>query len=308
MWRLSQLWRKRTPLTIDRGLVCVVAIVKAEEPFIDEWIAYHRLIGVDHFFLYDNDPIGPLKHLLKHHAEYVTVIDWPGEHDDLPGRNKQTKAYTDSLHRINHRWVAFIDGDEFIVLRKHANLKEFLVQFEDVGAVLLTWHLFGNNGYYTNPKGLITASLTRRKREPGRMTKSISKVAAISSIQSAHLCKLKRGFRTVDANKRPYSQALYPGKTEVAQINHYLCRSFENWMNRVARGGAAYTKENYPKSQDHSWRFDRELCKAKFFEIEKETNEVVDEFMLKYAEPIQAFTHLRRGTEPRLSSENLDQP
>lgn len=292
------MWRKRTPLTTDRGLICVVAILKAEEPFIDEWIAYHRIVGVDHFFLYDNDPVGPLKHLLKRHAEYVTIIDWPGEHEELPGRNKQTKAYTDSLRRINHRWVAFIDGDEFIVLRKHANLKEFLAQFEDVGAVLLTWHLFGNNGHYTNPKGLITASLTRRRREPGRMAKSINKVDAISSIPNAHLCKLKYGFKAVDANKRPYSEILYRGKTEVAHINHYMCRSFENWMHRVERGGAAYSKENYPKNKDHRWRFERELCEAKFFEIEKETNELADEFMLKYSEPIRAFLEQLIKTSP----------
>jgi hypothetical protein len=276
-------------LTTHKGLICVVAILKGEEPFIHEWIAYHRIIGVDHFILYDNDPTAPLKPLLKRHADYVTVIEWPDEHDDLPGRNNQTKAYTDSIRLISHRWVAFIDGDEFIVLRKHVNLQQFLEQFEDVGAVRLTWHLFGNNGYYSNPNGLITSSLTRRKRTPGRMPKSISKVTAISSIESAHYCTLKRGFTTVDANKRPYLPNLYRGKTDVAHINHYMCRSFEHWMNRIERGEAAFSKKNYPKTKDHLWRFDRELCKAKFFEISKETNEVVDEFMLKYSEPIEAF-------------------
>ena len=289
MWRISQKLRKRTPSATDQGLICVVAMLKGEEPFIDEWVAYHRIIGVDHFFLYDNDPTLPLRNLLKRHAEYVTVVDWPGEHDELPGRNKQTKAYTDSLRRVGHRWVAFIDGDEFIVLSKHENLQQFLEHFDDVGAVLLNWHLFGNNGHYTNPKGLITASLTRRKCEPGRMTKSINKVEAISSIQSAHLCRLRRGFKTVDANKRPYSEILYSGKTDVAHINHYMCRSYLHWMKRIERGEAAFPKENYPKNKDHRWRFERELCEAKFFEIAQETNELVDEFMLKYTEPIQAF-------------------
>jgi len=286
-------------LTTDKGLICIVAILKGEEPFIEEWIAYHRIIGVDHFFLYDNDPAAPLKHLVKRHDDYVTVIEWPDKHRDLPGRNKQTQAYTDSLRRISHRWVAFIDGDEFIVLRKNANLQEFMEHFEDVGAIRLTWHLFGNNGYYSNPNGLITASLTRRKRMPGRMPKSISKVAAISSIESAHYCSLKRGSTTVDANKRLYLTDAYPGKTEVAHINHYMCRSYEHWMNRIERGEAAFSKEDYPKSKDHLWRFDRELCRAKFFEISKETNEVVDEFMLKYSESIRAFLNDGEGTPRR---------
>ncbi len=34
-------------------LICAVAIVRDENPFLDEWIAYHHLLGIDHFFLYD---------------------------------------------------------------------------------------------------------------------------------------------------------------------------------------------------------------------------------------------------------------
>ena len=114
------------------------------------------------------------------------------------------------------------------------------------------------------------------------------------------LCRLKRGFKAVDANKRRYSEILYPGKTEVAHINHYMCRSFENWMNRVERGGAAYSKENYPKNKDHRWRFERELCESKFYELEKQTNELIDEFMLKYwSDP--CFCEIAKRTQPRFA-------
>ena len=113
MWPIGSRLAQRPPL------VCAVAIVKGEAPFIDEWIAYHRIIGVDHFFLYDNDADSPLRALLAPHADYLTVVDGPGEAEHLPGRNKQTKAYQDALSRIRHEWVAFLDIDEFIVLRRH---------------------------------------------------------------------------------------------------------------------------------------------------------------------------------------------
>ena len=32
----------------DRS-VCAVALLSGEEQFVEEWIAYHRLIGIDHF-------------------------------------------------------------------------------------------------------------------------------------------------------------------------------------------------------------------------------------------------------------------
>jgi len=275
-------------LATEKGLICVVAILKAEEPFVDEWIAYHRLIGVDHFLLYDNDPNLPLQRLLEGYADYVTVIDWPGEREDLPGRNKQTKAYEDALRRLRHKWVAFIDGDEFIVLRKHAGLPQFLDEFDEVGAVSLTWHLFGPNGHDTSPTGLITASLTRRKSAPGRMAKSINRVQAIASVASAHRCRLKPGYLRVDANKQPYSDDSYPGKTDVAHINHYMCRSFQNWMSRIDRGTTAAVSQDMLTHKDYRWMFDPEVCRMKFFEIANEMNEVVDEYMLKYSEPIRA--------------------
>ena len=93
----------------------------------------------------------------------------------------------------------------------------------------------------------------------------------------------------VDANKRPYSSDLYAGKTDVAHINHYMCRSHENWMKRVDLGAVAFTKDNYPRNKDHRWRFDRALAQKKFVEIAVEMNEIADDYMLKYAEPIRAF-------------------
>src|SRR6478752_5390358 len=102
--------RGRAPQT-----VCVAAILKDEDAFVEEWVAYHRLLGVDHFYLYDNDPRQPLSELLAPHWDYVTVRPWLIDHDDqrYPGRTKQVKAYAHCLQNdaANYTWVAFIDGD-----------------------------------------------------------------------------------------------------------------------------------------------------------------------------------------------------
>ena len=48
----------------------------------------------------------------------------------------------------------------------------------------------------------------------------------------------------MDANKRRYREELYPGKTRIARINHYQCRSFTNWMRKPERGEAGTFAEN----------------------------------------------------------------
>src|SRR5215467_10145992 len=91
--------------------VCAVAILKDEDPFVEEWVAYHRLLGVDHFYLYDNDPRQPLSEILSLHSEYVTIQPWLIEHDDLRyfGHTKQLKAYNHSLEHgaTLYDWVTF---------------------------------------------------------------------------------------------------------------------------------------------------------------------------------------------------------
>jgi Glycosyltransferase family 92 len=162
--------------------VCLAAILKDEDPFVEEWIAHHRLLGVDHFYLYDNDPRQPLSDLLASHRGYVTIRPWLVEHDDAryPGRTKQIKAYQHCLDHdaAKYDWVTFIDGDEFIILDEDANLKAFLADFREYDLIALNWHVFGHNGHYDNPPGLVIESLTRRMREPRAITKSLSRPGA----------------------------------------------------------------------------------------------------------------------------------
>jgi hypothetical protein len=120
------------------------------------------------------------------------------------------------------------------------------------------------------------------------MVKTITKTEAISEITSAHFCRLKEGYWRVDVNKRPFRDALYPGKTDVAHVNHYLCRSFRRRLGRVSRGDVTYTLADAP--DEHRWRVDDEACLRYFVEvIARDCNELVDEEMLKAAGPIRAY-------------------
>ena len=46
-------------MAVDKNLfkydLAVVAIFKNEAPYLCEWLGYHLLAGVEHFYLYDND-------------------------------------------------------------------------------------------------------------------------------------------------------------------------------------------------------------------------------------------------------------
>lgn len=275
--------------------ICVVAILKDEEPFLDEWLLYHKMLGIDHFFLYDDHPDLPLHNFLSPHHDYVTVIPWHGLDKSFQGRNNQTKAYCHA--RDNHiqpyKWATFIDGDEFVVLRKKNNIPEFLSDFDDVSAVTLNWHVFGHNGFYDDPPGLITSQLVRRMFLPNKNVKTFTRVKAIATITSPHFCRLQYGLM-VDANHKPFTDVLYEGRTDAAHINHYQCRSFKRWMNRVERGNACM--DDILKDSE-KWRYDKELCLKQFVTtVALNKNEFIDTYMLKYKPELEkAISALNRS-------------
>ena len=258
-------WRYRRPVRgrdHASGNIAIVAILRDELPFLDEWLAYHRLLGVDHFFLYDDDPALPLPNFTQPHRDYVTVIPWYNRHGDFPGINRQTKAYLHALPALRgrFRWVAFLDVDEFILLRRHDTISVFLADFEPFHAVTLCWHVFGHNGFFDDPPGLITSNLTRRMAIPGTRYKTINRPEAIVDIQSAHQCVLIPGAWRVDPNQQTFREEVYPGKSDVACINHYFCRSFQHWMRRPTRGSVIDDVQGrYPDSR---WRHDRDYACA----------------------------------------------
>ena len=70
----------RGPLLAERGFgVVIVCIVKDEADYLEEWLAYHFALGVDHVLLYDNGSTDGSATLLKTYQNHglVTVIDWP---------------------------------------------------------------------------------------------------------------------------------------------------------------------------------------------------------------------------------------
>lgn len=286
-------------------LTTVVAIMKGEEKFIDEWLAYHLVIGVDRFLIYDNDPALPLAKFLEDYADVVKVVPWDRCLSLKGGNNNQLAAYMDALGKVTTPWAAFIDADEFITLRKHASLKTFLKDFDQYGAVCLSWHVFGHNGYYNDPPNLIMASLTRRRLLPGNQVKTISKVEAIAYFKTPHQGEMKPGFQAVDANKNLFLPQNYPGKTDVAHINHYVCRSFENWMKRVSRGDVYYSKEDCPESL--RWRFSEEGTLKRFVRLSRDTHEYIDEYMLKYVKEVRRMIARFRSRKAAVSSSSSSQ-
>lgn len=111
-----------------KDYVSILATIKNEAPYIKEWIEYHRMIGVDRFYIYDNDSTDNIKEVLKDYIKSGIVI-----YNFFGGIGKQLDIYEDGIDRYgaNTFWMAIIDLDEFIVPAKSYDIITFLKDNEN---------------------------------------------------------------------------------------------------------------------------------------------------------------------------------
>lgn len=124
--------------------VAICAIFKNESYYLQEWIEYHKIIGFDHFYLYNNFSDDHYMDILAPYIqdETVTLIEWPYHQG-------QISAYKDCIQKYKDQcqWIGFVDIDEFVLPVKDKSINSFLKGFEKKrGSVLIYWRLFGSAG------------------------------------------------------------------------------------------------------------------------------------------------------------------
>ena len=149
----------RGPLLAGPGFgVVLVCIVKNEADYLEEWLAYHIALGIDHVVIYDNGSTDGSAAVLERYINHglVTRIDWP-----LGGG--QLAAYNHALRMFwaTARWLAFYDVDEFLVPLLDDDIPSFLARFEDAAVVRVPRTEFGFSGHRTRPEGLSIEASTQ---------------------------------------------------------------------------------------------------------------------------------------------------
>jgi len=128
----------------------IAAIFQNEGPFLQEWIEYHRMVGVEHFWLYNDKSTDNWEEVLRPYIteKIVEIIDWPS-HGFKHHIVNQVNAYKDALKKSTGvtKWLALIDIDEYILPAQERTVTECLSNhFAHAAGVYINWRNFGTNG------------------------------------------------------------------------------------------------------------------------------------------------------------------
>ncbi|MCH5276387.1 MAG: glycosyltransferase family 2 protein [Desulfovibrionaceae bacterium] len=211
----------------------VCAIAKDEDLDIKEWIIYHLAIGFEHFLIYDNNSINPLKYKLKQFIDnkIVTVVDL------TLTKNQQLSAYMNAITEwgMNTKWLAFIDIDEFFVPVLKSDIRDILDDYISYGGLGVNWNVFSSNGHISRPSGGILKNYTSCLGLNGHI-KSIVRPKLIQYPVSAHHFKYKDGFCCVNEDFIPIKTFHTYPIGEKLRINHYYYKSQYDFYNKINRG------------------------------------------------------------------------
>jgi len=225
------------------GIVC---IAKREQAYIYEFIDYHISVGVNAFYIYDNDDPNDVPYRI---SQMMYVRYGPSgqliTYQIYTINGSQTFHYdafnhfiTTILPTTKEDWFAFIDLDEFLCPVQHKNLQLFLKDYGHLKAIGINWRLFGANGILFNPQCKVLSQFTRSMFHP--LIKTFAHRSAFGS--SAALIK-STGLIQYSVHK--LTPILYDltGKiitglmcfddmTHIIRINHYAVKSWEEFKTR----------------------------------------------------------------------------
>jgi hypothetical protein len=238
----------------------ICGIAKNEQYGLREWVNYHRLVGVEHIYIYDNDSTVPVRETLAQEiaAQYVTCIEFPGP-------SKQMPAYNDCLRRFggDSQWIAMIDCDEFLVPKKTDSVLDVLDNFGNYSSLQVNWVIFGSSGHITRPTGLVIENYTHSSPSSYKENLHTKAIIQPSKIQCAgsnpHYFVPQHGFFAVGEDFAGIPNAW--SKThnvETIQLNHYTIKSLEDFHAKMAKGRA--DAAHLPTAQLHHFESIDSVC------------------------------------------------
>lgn len=232
----------------ENSYVASCLVVRDDHDSIIEWIKHHLSLGIGRIYVYDHLSIPPLDSLLSSFIAnglvlYERLTLQSSKTELSPQLYAYNKCLTDYGH--NHRWLAFLDVDEFIMFRDGhpiQSLPAFLTGYEAFSSLAIHWILFGSSEYDTKPSKSVLRSYTRcipLKHAQHLFVKSIVNTGCtIGTADSPHSFKHNcsaPAVRTDMSSIVGATSSVLPVHDKLV-IHHYATKSVEDFELKILRG------------------------------------------------------------------------
>ncbi|MEP5732566.1 MAG: glycosyltransferase family 2 protein [Sulfitobacter sp.] len=254
--------------------ITAVTCVKNEGPFLLEWIAFHRIIGVTDFLFYSNDCTDATDTLLDRLEDHGIVAHLP---NPAKNRNYQMQALKAAKqHKLvkSADWVWIADVDEFPNI--HVGDHSFPALIKACGnpqAISLTFQFMANGGIEKFADQPVISQFLHSHNpdiwgaDTAIEVKSLVRKDFPTDYFGAHRPfhdEKRKGIHWTDgggrpvpgpflrrANKRRIRAFPARGARALATLNHYALRSLDSYLVKNDRGDV---NREHRAFDDSYWR------------------------------------------------------
>ncbi len=259
----------------NKYYLSILAPVRFEEDYIEEFVCYYLIQGVDHFYFYDNGCSPSLKEILKNYLSHCTIIELTGESIQIP-------AYSHFVENFKHetKWIAVFDIDEFVLPLKHKNFKEFLMDKENEASIAINWRFFGSSKHLTKQKGLLTKNYQYSTGGQNSYFKCVTQTKYLKSLPHPHRPTLHaKKYVTNAKGTKVEKYETYEDTSEIIRLNHYYTKSKQEFDEKLNRKRADTGVKRVDIKEDASWIYD----------VPESASYILDQALwLKYGDEIEA--------------------
>ncbi len=240
----------------------IVGCMKNEAPYIIEWIAYHRAMGVDNFLIYTNGCTDGTDEVLGR-LQDMGILQHRNN-DDWKGNSPQQFALNRALKEPviqNADWIIHIDVDEFMNVRTgNGTLDDLFAAVPDATNIAMTWRLFGHNGvtrlnddFVIEQFDTCAPKYCPKPHTVWGFKTMFRNIGAYEKISCHRPNKLDEAFEkkvkwvngsgqdmTRDAAHNGWRSSKKNVGYDLLQLNHYALRSAESFLIKRQRGRALH--------------------------------------------------------------------
>jgi len=268
--------------------IALCTMGKQENLYVKEFINYYIKLGIDNFFIYDDNDENSERISDMIDIQYKNIVE-VYEAKKLKYVN-QSLAFTDCYDKNKNKfdWILMVDMDEFLYIKKDT-LKNYLLKpvFNKCDFIKINWILPSDNGqlYYENK------SLFERFKGPYKKSRFIK------SIIRGNISNLKYWVHSPYISPYKNASCNNIGKKinndiinleHIDNINirkafiiHFHYKSTEEFIQKLKRGYSNwYGKElfNMLKYRINNYLNDNKITKDKIEYLEKELNINLSEY------------------------------
>ena len=228
-------------------LPVIVCIAKKEHDYIEEFIKYHLALGFAHIFLYDNEEVPTYENMLQKYKQQLTVIHIPNNNyvvldvGCIPVQYFVLNHFVENiLFNSNITHVAHIDIDEFVVLKKHNNICDFINEYiiGDCQGIGMNWRFFGSSGKTEKTNEPVTFRFTMCENNGNAHIKTIFKKEHFVTFNTCHDVMLREGCIKSTNGNIIKGHANDNIDFSIIQLNHYKCKTLPEYRYIRQRGRA----------------------------------------------------------------------